>query len=188
MSPFVHTFTLWITCGQLWISTASLVPENRKLVCDIYGFTTIIITNQHKTYRHPPNTHHTHTSYSPPANCLLTRQPATQATNQATKTASQASQPTRARSIASQQASKPASGHWPSCVFWRWYQRNSIPQTASINSAATGSPGIKPTRPASAIDIQNIRPKVTTNCPKLVFLQFKLPLALLNKCVYAVSN
>ena len=109
MSPFVHTFTLWITCGQLWISTASLVPENRKLVCDIYGFTTIIITNQHKTYRHPPNTHHTHTSYSPPANCLLTRQPATQATNQATKTASQASQPTRARSIASQQASKPAS-------------------------------------------------------------------------------
>ena len=108
MSPFVHTFTLWITCGQLWISTASLVPENRKLVCDIYGFTTIIITNQHKTYRHPPNTHHTHTSYSPPANCLLTRQPATQATNQATKTASQASQPTRARSIASQQASKPS--------------------------------------------------------------------------------
>ena len=103
MSPFVHTFTLWITCGQLWISTASLVPENRKLVCDIYGFTTIIITNQHKTYRHPPNTHHTHTSYSPPANCLLTRQPATQATNQATKTASQASQPTRASSIASQQ-------------------------------------------------------------------------------------
>ena len=62
-----------------------LVPENRKLVCDIYGFTTIIITNQHKTYRHPPNTHHTYTSYSPPANCLLTRQPATQAANQASK-------------------------------------------------------------------------------------------------------
>ena len=56
------------------------------------------------------------------------------------------------------------------------------------SGGATGSLGIKPTWPASAIDIQNIRPKVTTNCPKLVFLQFKLPLALLNKCVYAVSN
>ena len=108
MSPFVHTFTLWITCGQLWISTVSLVPENRKLVCDIYGFTTIIITNQHKTYRHPPNTHHTHTSYSPPANCLLTRQPATQATNQDSKP----SQPANTRTFhckpASQQASKPS--------------------------------------------------------------------------------
>ena len=96
MSPFVHTFTLWITCGQLWISTASLVPENRKLVCDIYGFTTIIITNQHKTYRHLPNTSQAHTSYSPPANCLLTRQPATQAANQDSKP----SQPTRALSTA----------------------------------------------------------------------------------------
>ena len=101
MSPFVHTFTLWITCGQLWISTASLVPENRKLVCDIYGFTTIIITNQHKTYRHLPNTSQAHTSYSPPANCLLTRQPATQAANQDSKP----SQPTRALSTAQQHAS-----------------------------------------------------------------------------------
>ena len=113
MSPFVHTFTLWITCGQLWISTASLVPENRKLVCDIYGFTTIIITNQHKTYRHPPNTSHTYTRYSPPANCLLTRQPATQAANQDNQAnqanqdnqASKPSQPTRALSTAQQHAS-----------------------------------------------------------------------------------
>ena len=82
-----------------------LVPENRKLVCDIYGFTTIIITNQHKTYRHLPNTHHTHTSYSPPANCLLTRQPATQAANQDNQ-ASKPSQPSQASH--SQQASKPA--------------------------------------------------------------------------------
>ena len=118
MSPFVHTSALWITCGQLWISTASLVPENRKLVCDIYGFTTIIITNQHKTYRHPPNTHHTYTSYSPPANCLLTRQPATQAANQDNQDSQHArfpsqpaSQPTRAPSTASQQASKPGANH-----------------------------------------------------------------------------
>ena len=100
MSPFVHTSALWITCGQLWISTASLVPENRKLVCDIYGFTTIIITNQHKTYRHPPNTHHTYTSYSPPANSHShANQPPKQPTK-TTKTASQASQPTRTLSIA----------------------------------------------------------------------------------------
>ena len=108
MSPFVHTFTLWITCGQLWISTVSLVPANRNLVCDIYGFTTIIITNQHKTYRHPPNTSHTYTSYSPPANCLLTCQPATQAANQAANQDNQASkprQPTRVLSTAQQHAS-----------------------------------------------------------------------------------
>jgi len=107
MSPFVHTFTLWITCGQLWISTVSLVPENRKLVCDIYGFTTIIITNQHKTYRHPPNTHHTYTSYSPPANCLLTRQPATQAANQDNQD-NQASKPSQAKPSQASH-SKPAS-------------------------------------------------------------------------------
>ena len=108
MSPFVHPFTLWITCGQLWISTVSLVPVNRKLVCDIYGFTTIIITNQHKTYRHPPNTSHTYTSYSPPANCLLTCQPATQAANQAANQDNQdskPSQPTRVLSTAQQHAS-----------------------------------------------------------------------------------
>ena len=109
MSPFVHTFTLWITCGQLWISTASLVPENRKLVCDIYGFTTIIITNQHKTYRHPPNTHHTHTSYSPPANCLLTRQPATQAANQDNQASkpSQQAKPANTRAFHSTAARQP---------------------------------------------------------------------------------